>query len=192
MSRSFTNFCYLLQNILTLPSTSQDQPEVSDESNDIVDRSPCIPSEEEETDDEDYEPPGKKRKSKIVPRTPVKSKRGRKPKQLQRICEDSNDSSIADTMPLKVRRGRPPKRALSISSESTNADSEVSKYRELRDKNNEASRRSRFNKKMKDIQIEEEANDLETRNRKLKVRVEELERQVKNMRSNLMQILLKK
>lgn len=106
---------------------------------------------------------------------------------------DLSNMSINTTPALKVvRRGRPPKRNISISSESTNADNEVSRYRELRDKNNEASRRSRLNRKMKEISLEQEADDLDVRNRKLKVQVHEMERQVNTLRQNLMQMLLKK
>lgn len=70
--------------------------------------------------------------------------------------------------------------------------SDKSKYRELRDKNNEASRKSRLNRKMKDLQIEQESTALAERNLKLKAEVQQLEKLVSSMRENLMQILLKK
>lgn len=62
----------------------------------------------------------------------------------------------------------------------------------MRDKNNEASRKSRLNRKMKEQQMEEEALQLEEYNRRLKVQVEQLDKLVSNMRNNLMKLMLKK
>lgn len=99
----------------------------------------------------------------------------------------SDDEEEEEIKP--ARRGRPPKRNISISSEDTNGDE---KYREMRDKNNEASRKSRLKRKLKELAHEEEAKGLEDRNTKLKAQVEQLERTVNNFRNNLMQILLNK
>ncbi|GLV31997.1 hypothetical protein CBL_07756 [Carabus blaptoides fortunei] len=164
-------------------------------------------STSEVSEDEDYEPPWTKR-AKLSTRAAKKPAKTRTTSSkatatssttvdlsslLKPDVYDSELSNVSTVDSIKVvRRGRPPKRTVSISSESTNADTEVSRYRELRDKNNEASRRSRLNRKMKEQHLEQEAADLETRNRKLKVRVTELDKLVNSMRNNLMQMLLKK
>lgn len=85
-------------------------------------------------------------------------------------------------------RGRPPKRADSLSSDGSK-DTELSKYRELRDKNNEASRRSRLKRKIKEQESEKEADDLREKNIKLKTQVEELEKLVNTYRKDLFNIL---
>lgn len=127
--------------------------------------------------DEDYEPP---------------SRIGRKSIKIStsKVQWESDDSSDEDESP-KSRRGRPPKRNMSISSDSSK-DCDAMRYRELRDKNNEASRRSRLKRKMKEMTLEKEAMDLEERNVKLKTQVEELEKTVNNFRNNLFKIMLNK
>lgn len=134
-----------------------------------------------EDSDEDYEPP---------------SRVGRKSIKITSWHDTDNSSSDDDddhedeTTP-KSRRGRPPKRNMSISSDSSK-DCDAMRYRELRDKNNEASRRSRLKRKMKEMGLEKEAMELEERNIKLKTQVEELEKTVNNFRNNLFKIMLSK
>ncbi|KZC07965.1 hypothetical protein WN55_09028 [Dufourea novaeangliae] len=65
-------------------------------------------------------------------------------------------------------------------------------YRESREKNNEASRKSRMNKKAKESEITVKAVELERDNRILKMKVEELEKLVTSMRSALLRSALKK
>ncbi|CAK1579212.1 unnamed protein product, partial [Parnassius mnemosyne] len=66
-----------------------------------------------------------------------------------------------------TRRGRPPKRRESTVSSVCSLDDNSSvsthelRYRELRDKNNEASKRSRMNRKLKELQMEQLAIELE-------------------------------
>lgn len=127
-------------------------------------------------DDEDYVPPAKLRS----PVSHIKLE----------VYSDSEGESEFDFKP-KTKRGRPPKRNVSISSEDY-GDSPDSRYREMRDKNNEASRRSRLKRKMKEVAYEKEANELEMKNRKLKVQVAEMEKTVNNFRTSLMQLLLSK
>lgn len=67
-----------------------------------------------------------------------------------------------------------------------------SHYRESREKNNEASRKSRMNKKAKESEMAKKAIDLERDNRILKMKVEELEKLVTSMRSALLRSALKK
>lgn len=103
---------------------------------------------------------------------------------------NSDDDDDEDEMEMrKARRGRPPKRNMSISSDSSK-DCDAVRYRELRDKNNEASRRSRLKRKMKELSLEKEATDLEEKNVKLKTQVEELEKTVNNFRTNLFKIIM--
>lgn len=99
----------------------------------------------------------------------------------------------------KARRGRPPKRRESTVSSVCSVDDTNSslctteyKYRELRDKNNEASKRSRMNRKLKELQMEQMAMELEERNKKLKVRADILEEMTKRLKDTLMTAILQK
>ncbi|XP_032677837.1 uncharacterized protein LOC116847201, partial [Odontomachus brunneus] len=65
-------------------------------------------------------------------------------------------------------------------------------YRESREKNNEASRKSRMNKKVKESEMSVRAIQLEKDNKILKMKVEELEKLVTSMRNALLQSALKK
>lgn len=65
-------------------------------------------------------------------------------------------------------------------------------YRESREKNNEASRKSRINKKVKESEMSTKAIELERDNRILKMKVEELEKLVTSMRSALLRSAMKK
>ncbi|XP_025992650.1 uncharacterized protein LOC105197254 [Solenopsis invicta] len=65
-------------------------------------------------------------------------------------------------------------------------------YRECREKNNEASRRSRMNKKAKESEMSVRATELERDNKILKMKVEELEKLVTSMRNALLRSALKK
>lgn len=130
----------------------------------------------EEDSDEEYLPPSSKR---------LKRNHRQNTKDL------TIDSSSLTTKSSK--RGRPPKRNVSISSiEDCYGDTPEARYRELRDKNNEASRKSRLKRKVKENELELEGDDLEERNRKLRVRVEELEKTVSRFRNNLMTLMLHK
>ncbi|XP_066138363.1 uncharacterized protein [Euwallacea fornicatus] len=141
-------------------------------------------SDDDYDDDEDYVPPSYKKRSTV---------------SLADIdIENSNSSDDSYYQPskskkLKVskRRGRPPKRGQSVSSEGSK-DQEVSRYRELRDKNNEASRKSRLKRKEKEKECEKEADELNSRNIRLKAQVEELEKMVTTFRTNLFKILVTK
>lgn len=110
---------------------------------------------------------------------------------------DSSDSQDSYYYPKKIARkvlkprGRPPRRADSVSSDGSK-DQDVSRYRELRDKNNEASRKSRLKRKIKDQEYEKEADELHMKNIRLKAQVEELEKMVSTFRDNLFKILVAK
>ncbi|KAJ2947394.1 hypothetical protein O0L34_g17166 [Tuta absoluta] len=99
----------------------------------------------------------------------------------------------------KARRGRPPKRRDSNVSSICSIDDSASctskheyKYRELRDKNNEASKRSRMNRKLKELQMEQLAIELEERNKKLKVKADILEDMTKRLKDALMSAIIQK
>lgn len=99
----------------------------------------------------------------------------------------------------KARRGRPPKRrestvssVCSVDDNSSNISTNDMKYRELRDKNNEASKRSRLNRKLKELQMEQLADELEEKNKKLKVKADILEDMTKRLKDALMTAILQK
>lgn len=127
----------------------------------------------EEESDEEYLPPSEKR---------VKRSRN---------CKDLSMHDVEQSM-TKSKRGRPPKRNVSISSDDYYGDTPEARYRELRDKNNEASRKSRLKRKIKENDLETEGDQLDERNRILRVQVEELEKTVTRFRNNLMTLLLNK
>lgn len=76
-------------------------------------------------------------------------------------------------------------------SEDSEDDVALSQYRECREKNNEASRRSRMNKKAKESEMSVRAIELERDNKVLKMKVEELEKLVTSMRNALLRSALK-
>lgn len=130
-------------------------------------------------DDEDYVPP---------------SERNAFKKRL--ALETISDSESADEVEIERKpkhkaRGRPPKRAESVSSDCSK-DGDASKYRELRDKNNEASRRSRLKRKLKEQELESEADELHSKNIRLKAQVEELDKLVTKLREDLIKITIRK
>lgn len=91
------------------------------------------------------------------------------------------------------KRGRPPKHARSISSDDYSClDPEEAKYREMRDRNNEASRKSRYKRKLKEVKISDECEELQMENVKLRAQVEELQKTVERYRDNLMKVMLSK
>lgn len=91
------------------------------------------------------------------------------------------------------KRGRPPKHARSISSDDYSLlDPEEAKYREMRDRNNEASRKSRYKRKQKEGRLSDDCEYLENENLKLRAHVEELQKTVDRYRDNLMQVMLHK
>ncbi|XP_056639613.1 uncharacterized protein LOC130447029 isoform X2 [Diorhabda sublineata] len=157
----------------------------------ITNQSECLPTLNRSTekrpkkrrqlsdDDEDYVPPIKKTSKNVVRRRKTS------------YCTEVDSDEEEEEKPKRKARGRPPKRAESVSSESSK-DTDISKYRELRDKNNEASRKSRLKRKMKETELETEANELHNRNIKLKAQVEELEKMVTNFRDNLFKIMINK
>jgi hypothetical protein len=65
------------------------------------------------------------------------------------------------------------------------------RYRELRDKNNEASRKSRQNRKTREHEMKEYAAKLASENQTLKIKADEMERLVKKLRQALLEAVVK-
>ena len=66
------------------------------------------------------------------------------------------------------------------------------RYRELRDKNNEASRKSRQNRKARELEMKEYAAKLASDNQTLKIKADEMERLVKKLRQALLEAVVVK
>lgn len=100
------------------------------------------------------------------------------------ISEYINPSSVTsnassdDSYRTPKRRGRPAKPVASLLdlNEFAHLSPEDLRYRELRNKNNEASRRSRQNRRSKEQQLEDEANELTQRYKYMEIEVKKLEK----------------
>lgn len=106
--------------------------------------------------------------------TPMKRSR-----QCSVFSEDSY--STCDSPSTPKRRGRPPKTEATVLSPSVykNLSDLDRKYLEMRNKNNEASRRSRQNRRGKETKVMTEAMKLEAKNTQLTVQFANLEREQK-------------
>lgn len=85
------------------------------------------------------------------------------------VCGD-NASETSSTPRAQKRRGRPPKQDSSVGdwSKYQNLSPDDQRYREQRDKNNEASRRSRLNRRDREVRLEQEAEELMAQYEELK------------------------
>lgn len=139
----------------------------------------------------------------------------------QQVPQRENNSELTDLPLHKRIRGRPAKQALPSTSEvksetrTTNrpprrksspvdepwisrskrmkltSGESCDRYRELRDKNNEASRKSRQNRKTRDLEMKEYAEKLASDNQTLKIKADEMERLVKKLRQALLEAVVK-
>lgn len=141
-------------------------------------------SDETYTPEVEYTPRSYTRRKQKKPNIPIKE-------MIQKL-EGSQELK-------KARRGRPPKvrrestvSVCSLDDSTSNVSTQEVKYRELRDKNNEASKRSRMNRKLKELQMEQLALDLEERNKKLQVKADILEEMTKKLKDALMSAILQK
>ncbi|XP_050088688.1 uncharacterized protein LOC126572973 [Anopheles aquasalis] len=106
--------------------------------------------------------------------------------------DSSSDVSFSSSKPPK-RRGRPPKtpggtvRDRSAYQHLSEADW---RYREQRDKNNEASRKSRINRKDRELKLEAEADELSEKHRKLSFDEKRLQRECQKWRKAVMKLAL--
>ncbi|XP_046821364.1 uncharacterized protein LOC124425252 isoform X1 [Vespa crabro] len=133
--------------------------------------------------------------------------------KIRRITRSTSTvtSSSSDTLPISSRRsgrtrtiinnnkvdnkysnGKREKRKRSAEDIASDTRIDTFSYRESREKNNEASRKSRMNKKAKETEMALRAVELEKDNRILKMKVEELEKLVISMRNALLKSALKK
>ena len=96
----------------------------------------------------------------------------------QRKTSYRSDFSDTDCPPAKRAR-------------QTSTESNCDKYRELRDRNNEASRKSRINRKSREADMMITAERLEKENQSLRIKAEEMERLVKKLRQALLEAVTK-
>lgn len=125
-------------------------------------------------------------------KSPVASSRRSERMKVAAIKSKEKERVAVTSTKTKSKNGR--KRHYdSFDSESDSEDDvALSQYRECREKNNEASRRSRMNKKAKESEMTRRAVELERDNKILKMKVEELEKLVTSMRNALLRSALKK
>ncbi|XP_020288045.1 uncharacterized protein LOC109856731 isoform X2 [Pseudomyrmex gracilis] len=124
--------------------------------------------------------------SSSVEATPATSSRR---SERKRTTSSSGKEKEISVLRIKTRDKNGRKKYYESESED---DVALAQYRECREKNNEASRRSRMNKKAKESEMAMRAVELERDNKILKMKVEELEKLVTSMRSALLQSALKK
>lgn len=102
-------------------------------------------------------------------------------------------SKERENMPLRAKtRDKNGRKRYYESDSEDDDDISLASYRECREKNNEASRRSRMNKKAKESEMAVRAIELERDNKVLKMKVEELEKLVTSMRTALLRSALRK
>lgn len=109
---------------------------------------------EDDDRDEDYKPPMTKKKDV-----------GRKLR-----ARGGSVSSVGSGFGAEKKRGRPqkPLRTHLTAKELANLEPEEKKHKELRFKNNEASRLSRFKRRMKDVRLSEQCDLYDRENRELR------------------------
>uniref|UniRef100_A0A182IUF6 Uncharacterized protein n=1 Tax=Anopheles atroparvus TaxID=41427 RepID=A0A182IUF6_ANOAO len=107
------------------------------------------------------------------------------------VCGDS-DVSSSTTAQTPKRRGRPPKAVGTVRDRSQYEHlSEADwRYREQRDKNNEASRKSRINRKDRELKLESEADRLNMQHQKLSYEERRLQRDCQKWRKAVMKLAL--
>ncbi|XP_058175623.1 uncharacterized protein LOC131290491 [Anopheles ziemanni] len=108
------------------------------------------------------------------------------------VCGDSDVSSNTTTTQTPKRRGRPPKAVGTVRDRSQYEHlSEADwRYREQRDKNNEASRKSRINRKDRELKLESEADRLNMQHQKLSYEERRLQRDCQKWRKAVMKLAL--
>lgn len=121
------------------------------------------------------------------------------PKKYRSATSSTTSSQYGDTsseasssLRRPKRRGRPPKQdgLIRDRSEYEHLSQEDLRYREQRDKNNEASRRSRLNRRDRELQLEREAEDLDRQYDELKEEERTLVRDCARWRRAVMRLAL--
>uniref|UniRef100_A0A182N080 BZIP domain-containing protein n=1 Tax=Anopheles dirus TaxID=7168 RepID=A0A182N080_9DIPT len=120
------------------------------------------------------------------------SSRGRRLSSASSACGDSSSDVSSSTAKAPKRRGRPPKVAGTVRDRAqyqhlSDADW---RYREQRDKNNEASRKSRINRKDREQRIEQEADQLNAQHQKLAYEERHLRTECRRWRKAVMKLAL--
>uniref|UniRef100_A0A182MTT1 BZIP domain-containing protein n=1 Tax=Anopheles culicifacies TaxID=139723 RepID=A0A182MTT1_9DIPT len=107
------------------------------------------------------------------------------------VCGDSS-SDVSSSTKAPKRRGRPPKVAGTVRDRSQYQHlSEADwRYREQRDKNNEASRKSRINRKDRELKLEMEADRLSAQHQKLSYEERRLQQDCQRWRKAVMKLAL--
>uniref|UniRef100_A0A182K7D3 BZIP domain-containing protein n=1 Tax=Anopheles christyi TaxID=43041 RepID=A0A182K7D3_9DIPT len=107
------------------------------------------------------------------------------------VCGDSS-SDVSSSTKAPKRRGRPPKVAGTVRDRSQYQHlSEADwRYREQRDKNNEASRKSRINRKDRELKLEMEADRLNAQHQKLSYEERRLQQDCQRWRKAVMKLAL--
>lgn len=108
------------------------------------------------------------------------------------VCDGDNGSEASSARPAK-RRGRPPKpvtSGLRDRSEYDHLNEADMRYREQRDKNNEASRKSRINRKDRETKLEREASVLIEKYEVLEGKERELIQECSRWRRAVMRLAL--
>uniref|UniRef100_A0A182TCD3 BZIP domain-containing protein n=1 Tax=Anopheles maculatus TaxID=74869 RepID=A0A182TCD3_9DIPT len=108
------------------------------------------------------------------------------------VCGDSSSDVSSSTTKTPKRRGRPPKAAGTVRDRSQYQHlSEADwRYREQRDKNNEASRKSRINRKDRELKLEMEADRLNAQHQKLSYEERRLQQDCQRWRKAVMKLAL--
>ncbi|XP_019530005.3 uncharacterized protein LOC109401859 [Aedes albopictus] len=116
--------------------------------------------------------------------SPAKKRRGRPPKQ------SSLDSTSEASSSAKKRLGRPPKQSSLYPdrAEYEHLSEQDLRYRRQRDKNNEASRKSRNNRRDRQLMLEYEANTLLQKHRELENEEQQLIRDCARWRRAVMRL----
>lgn len=119
----------------------------------------------------------------------VSSRRSERMRTISTKAASNKEREIS--VRTKTRDKNERKRYYEESDSEDDSDITLLQYRECREKNNEASRRSRMNKKAKESEMTIKAVKLERDNKVLKMKVEELEKLVTSMRNALLRSALK-
>lgn len=108
------------------------------------------------------------------------------------VCGDNASEASGSTSKPAKRRGRPPKPVSSIRdrSEYEHLNEADMRYREQRDKNNEASRKSRINRKDRESKLEQEAAELIQKYEVLEGKERELIQECARWRKAVMRLAL--
>lgn len=125
-------------------------------------------------------------------KSPVASSRRSERTRVAAIKSKEKERVAVTSTKTKSKNGRKCHYDSFDSESDSEDDVALSQYRECREKNNEASRRSRMNKKVKESEMTRKAVQLERDNKILKMKVEELEKLVTSMRNALLRSALKK